>query len=48
MHMIIKNFMDLATNHDKRVTLDVLNAGFCAAMPDSALKNLYEKTGWCF
>ena len=43
VHMIIKNFKDLATDPKKRTALIIMDAGLLAAMPDVALKKIVRK-----
>ena len=40
--MIIKNFKKLATDHDKKLALSILETGLNAAMPDMALKKIVK------
>ena len=41
--MIIKNFKELATSPEKRIALEILDAGLLAAMPNVALEKIVRK-----
>ena len=41
--MIIKNFKELATNREKKDVLNILEAGFNAALPDDTLRKIVKK-----
>ena len=45
--MIIKNFKKLATNHEKKVALEILDAGIYAAMPHHTFKKIVRKDKLC-
>src|SRR3990172_2845184 len=42
--MIIKNFVDLATDNDKQVTLKILESGLVAGLPKNVIQKFVYKS----
>ena len=45
MYLIIKNYVTLGSNRDKKIVLQILESGLCAALPKGIMTKIMKKNG---